>query len=79
MSKGLVPTIPSHTNRSFLAKSNLDSLISQGRQSPLAHSFHNTSKSFSLRHDHNNCAAEEDLFNKTASKLKDINCQHIDN
>jgi len=54
MSKGTTTSIPPHTHRGFLAKSNLDALIRQGRQNPLEHSFHNTSKSFSLRQDRNN-------------------------
>ena len=58
MSRGPNTSIPPHTHREFLAKSNLDCLIGQGRQDPLQRSFHQTSKSFSLKHDHKNCQAD---------------------
>ena len=76
MSRGPTTTIPPHTHREFLVRSNLGSLIGQGRQNACERSFHNTSKSFSLKHDHQNCEADVDIFNKTTSELKNANFSH---
>ena len=76
MSRGPTTTIPHHTHREFLARSNLGSLIGQGRQNGCERSFHNTSKSFTLKHDHQICEDDVDIFNKTASELKNANFSH---
>lgn len=73
MSSRRTDQIPSHSNRTFLNTSDLNSLLKSGRPTRVSHSLNATSKSYGFRHTNQE---EDQLFSKTSSKLANLNFSH---
>jgi len=75
MSKGQTSSIPRHTHKEFLMKSDLEDILKSGQANQMGKSMYNP-RSQSVRQDHTAPVNNEELFAKTASKLSNINFKH---
>ena len=75
MSKGQKNSIPHHTHREFLIKSDLEDILKSGQATQMGRSMYNP-RSQSLHHDNTGKAPKEDVFAQTASKLSNVNFNH---
>ena len=74
MSKNNKGSIPHHTHREFLIKSDLEDILKSGQAPQMGRTMYNP-RSQSMKHDSGRIPAE-DVFAKTASKVSNANFHH---